>query len=143
MRLLSALGLAGALALAGCAASNNDIALDTQAKAASVTASVTTLPAQELASLIEEGKVVLIDVRTPNEFESERLAGSLNAPVGSFDAKSIPRDATRETILYCRSSGRSKRAAEMLAAEWNTEVRHLEGGILAWKEAELPIATPE
>ncbi len=105
-------------------------------------AEVETLPASELAALIASGQVVLIDVRTPDEYEGGRIASALNAPVQTFDAAAIPRDATRETILYCRSSGRSKRAADMLAAEWGTKVRHLEGGIIAWQDEGLAIELP-
>ncbi|XUU60997.1 rhodanese-like domain-containing protein [Erythrobacter sp. HA6-11] len=137
------IGAALALTLAGCASLDGAGQPATSTQATLAGASVETLPAKELASLIEAGEVVLIDVRTPTEFASGRLSGALNAPVGSFDAGAIPRDATRETILYCRSSGRSKRAAEMLAAEWGTQVRHLEGGILAWREAELPVTSPD
>ena len=96
---------------------------------------VKTLTATELAAMIERGEVVLIDVRTPEEFSSGRLPGALNAPINTFDAASIPVDETRETILYCRSSGRSQRAAEMLAEHIGGTVRHLEGGIIAWQEA--------
>ena len=143
MRYLGALAAAATLTLCGCIAIDNSGDRVVQPVLETSVASVETLTAAELAGLIEAGQVVLIDVRTPGEFESGRLAGALNAPVGEFDAGGIPRDATRETILYCRSSGRSKRAAEMLAEEWDTKVRHLEGGILAWEDAGLPVLRPE
>lgn len=128
-----------ALALSGCVVVDNSgdrIAAPFQADAG---ASVETLPASELQQLVAGGEVILIDVRTPNEYAGGRIAGALNSPVQTFNPVAIPRDATRETILYCHSSGRSKRAAEMLAKEWNVKVRHLEGGIVAWKETGLPI----
>ncbi len=138
-----ALFLAGAaLLLSGCVSIDNSGDRLTASPPIDALAAVETLPAEELASLISQGKVVLIDVRTPKEFESGSIAGALNAPVQSFDASAIPRDTTRETILYCRSSGRSKRAADMLAAEWNTKVRHLEGGIIAWNAAGQPTSKP-
>lgn len=98
----------------------------------------------ELSALIADGKVVLIDVRTPEEFAEARLAGALNAPLQTFDPASIPMEALvaetgRETILYCRSSARSARAAALLAAQIKGKVRHLEGGIIAWQEAGLPV----
>ncbi|MDE1467203.1 rhodanese-like domain-containing protein [Aurantiacibacter sp. D1-12] len=98
-------------------------------------AAVETLDAIELMGLIEHGEVVLVDVRTPAEFGEGRLPGSLNAPVETFDPASIPMEAERETILYCRSAGRSARAAQMLAEHSGGTVRHLEGGIIAWGEA--------
>ncbi len=101
-------------------------------------AEVATISPNELAALMEQGKVVLVDVRTPGEFDEVRLHGSLNAPLQTFDPATIPMETDRETILYCRSSGRSGRAAKILAEHIGGKVRHMEGGILAWQEAGLP-----
>lgn len=93
------------------------------------------IASDNLAAMIAAGEVVLIDVRTPEEFAESRIPGALNAPVETFDAASIPIEAERETILYCRSARRSERAALMLAEHIDGTVRHLEGGIIAWEEA--------
>lgn len=106
------------------------------AEAAAAETSVATLTSAELQTLIARGEVVLVDVRTPEEFGSGRIPGALNAPIETFDAASIPIEAERETILYCRSAGRSERAARMLAEHLGATVRHLEGGIIAWEEAD-------
>lgn len=98
-------------------------------------AAVRTISVADLATMIEAGEVVLVDVRTPGEFAEARLAGALNAPLSTFDPASIPREDHRETILYCRSSRRSEEAAVMLANDIGGTVRHLEGGIVAWQEA--------
>ncbi len=98
-------------------------------------AAVETLEVAELTDMIARGEVVLVDVRTPQEFGEGRLPGSLNAPVETFDAASIPVEAGRETILYCRSARRSEQAAQMLAEHTSGTVRHLAGGIIAWEEA--------
>ena len=105
--------------------------------AATPVAAVETLPAAELAALVDSGDVVLIDVRTPAEFAESRLPGSLNAPLGTFDPATIPIEDDRETILYCGSSRRSGIAATALSEYLGTTVRHLEGGIAAWNEAGL------
>ncbi|WP_340587391.1 rhodanese-like domain-containing protein [Erythrobacter alti] len=97
-------------------------------------AAVETLDSGELSDMIARGEVVLIDVRTPEEFAAGRLPVALNAPVDTFDAASIPIEGGRETILYCRSGNRSGRAAQMLAEHTGTTVRHLEGGITAWQD---------
>lgn len=86
--------------------------------------------------MLARGDVVLVDVRTPEEFGAGRLPGALNAPVETFDAASIPIEETRETILYCRSARRSEQAAQMLAEHTGGTVRHLAGGIIAWEEAD-------
>ena len=98
-------------------------------------AAVEFLSFDELATMVDSGEVVLIDVRTPEEFAAGRLPGSLNAPLQTFDPASIPIEAERETILYCGSSRRSGIAAEQLAAYLDRPVRHLEGGIQAWQAA--------
>ncbi|WP_271079496.1 rhodanese-like domain-containing protein [Aurantiacibacter sp. MUD61] len=119
-----------ALALSSCATTPA-----AQEEIASEQASVETLPASELMALIAAGEVVLIDVRTPEEFAAGRLPGALNAPLQTFVPASIPIEAERETILYCGSSRRSGIAAEQLASYLGTRVRHLEGGIQAWDAA--------
>ena len=68
--------------------------------------------------------MVLIDVRTPKEFAEARLHGALNAPLQTFDPATIPMEAGRETILYCRSSGRSGRAAKILAEHIDGKADH-------------------
>lgn len=137
MRLLLVLS---SLALASCA---TQPAVGPELAVSADSASVETLSAVELAGMIERGEVVLIDVRSPEEFAESRIAGALNAPIDTFDPAAIPMEDGRETILYCRSSGRSGRAATMLSEFLGTEVRHLEGGILAWGEAELPTIPQE
>ena len=128
------------LALAGCNQAGSAIT----PAAATPAAEVTFISPTELSALMAQGKVVLIDVRTPAEFAEARLAGSLNAPLQTFDPASIPMEARmaqdgRETILYCRSSARSAQAATQLAAHVNGKIRHLEGGIIAWQQAGLPV----
>ncbi|MBY6129733.1 rhodanese-like domain-containing protein [Qipengyuania aquimaris] len=123
------------LALAGCAGGGGYAGPDS---ADIASARVATVNAQQLATLVEAGEVVLIDVRTPYEFADSRIAGALNAPLTHFDPATIPVDTTREVILYCGSSRRSGIAAERLAEYRGTVVRHLEGGIRAWTDAGYP-----
>lgn len=111
------------------------MAAETFANTRSSAAAVETLDVAQLTAMIARGEVVLVDVRTPEEFGAGRLPGSLNAPVETFDAASIPIEAGRETILYCRSARRSEQAAQMLAEHTGSTVRHLAGGIIAWEEA--------
>lgn len=136
LRSLALPAAVGALALTAC---GNATTQQPVQAAAVPPASVSTLEAQELAALIATNKVVLIDVRTPEEFAEGRISGALNAPVQVFVPAMIPQESDRETILYCRSSGRSRVAAEELAAYLAKPVRHLEGGILTWEKAGLPV----
>lgn len=133
MRLRPALlAILAPLALAGCAGSGAGVPTDSGAVAS---ARVATLDANQLATLLAAGEVVLIDVRTPYEFADSRIPGALNAPLTHFDPAAIPVDTTREVILYCGSSRRSAIAAEQLADHRGVVVRHLAGGIRAWTDA--------
>ncbi|RJY09243.1 rhodanese-like domain-containing protein [Aurantiacibacter aquimixticola] len=124
--LLTSLGACEELARTG---SNNMTAMTDGAEVALVNSS-------ELADLMAAGNVVLIDVRTPEEFAEGRLPGALNAPVETFGPAAIPIEDGRETIFYCRSGNRSEHAARVLAEEIGGRVRHLDGGIVAWKAAD-------
>ncbi len=95
------------------------------------------------SELIEEPGVVLLDVRTAGEFAEGHLDGALLIDQGEsgFVEKvkaAIPAD--RKIAVYCRSGRRSANAAGKLAAEGYSCV-NLKGGIIAWKEAGMPVTT--
>jgi carboxyl-terminal processing protease len=82
---------------------------------------------------------VLVDVRTPEEFNAEHLKGAINIDVKdslNFMKKATDMLPKKKTIMvYCRTGHRSSMAAGKLAAE-GYKVLNLKGGITAWKEAE-------
>ena len=101
---------------------------------------VLTIEAGALATRIEAGEPIqLIDVRTPEEFAEGHLAGAINIPVDQFDPAALPATGGAERVLYCRSARRSAVAAEALSQASGSTAVHLEGGILAWEEAGLPV----
>ena len=57
---------------------------------------------------------ILIDVRTESEYEEEHIEGSVNIPLDQIENISYDKDEI--IIVYCRSGGRSKTAAEALIA---------------------------
>ena len=95
------------------------------------------------AENIANPDVILLDVRTADEFNEGHIANALNIDVKQDDfmekAKAVlPTDKT--IAVYCRSGVRSVLAANMLAKE-GYKVVNMKGGILAWKEAGRPIGT--
>ena len=99
--------------------------------------------ANRFAERIADPNTVLLDVRTENEFNEGHIANALNIDVKQDDfleqAKSaLPADKT--IAVYCRGGKRSVTAAKKLTAE-GYKVLNLEGGIMAWKEAGLPVET--
>jgi rhodanese-related sulfurtransferase/rubrerythrin len=74
----------------------------------------------------------LLDVRQPAEYESEHIPGAKLIPLPELGDRLSEMDAQRPTIVYCAIGGRSRVAAQMLAAKGFSEVINLSGGIKAW-----------
>jgi phage shock protein E len=113
--------------------------LSRPAGAGSTPAAIEEIAAEALAARMARGEVVLVDVRTPAEFAEGHIAGALSLPLDSFDPATLPRETGRETILYCRSDRRSGLAAQAVVEALGGPVRHLDGGIVAWQAAGLPV----
>ena len=79
--------------------------------------------------------MLLLDVRNPNEFEEVRLGiGERLVPLGQLRNRlgEMPEDKSREIITWCKISLRGYEAALILQATGYTNVKVLEGGIVAW-----------
>ena len=83
--------------------------------------------------LNEDSSAILMDVRTPEEFRSERIPNSVNANVisSSFMNKISSLDKSKTYFVYCRSGGRSAQACSIMADE-GFNVYNLIGGIGSW-----------
>jgi rhodanese-related sulfurtransferase len=99
------------------------------------------LAPQEVARGLEEGRMVLVDVREPNETAVERFPDAVLVPLSAFDAADIPDPAGREVVFACRSGRRSVTASLAAQDQGFAYGSHLAGGILAWKAAGLPTET--
>ena len=92
------------------------------------------ISSEELQQLLDQGTIVLIDVREVDEFENERIPHAYNFPLSTFDATSIRTFADeKEVVFHCKSGYRSNIAAKKYF-EGDHSVKHLEGGITAWKQ---------
>ncbi|MFO1456925.1 MAG: rhodanese-like domain-containing protein [Steroidobacteraceae bacterium] len=100
---------------------------------------VQTLDPPELARRLQAGDVLLVDVREPSEFATERIAGALLYPLSTFDAARLPPDGPRQLVFHCGSGKRSLSAAERRLAAGAPAAAHLGGGLMAWKAAGLPV----
>ena len=97
------------------------------------------LTPEDVARGIAEGRMLLVDVREPNETAVERFPGAFQLPLSDFDPAQIPQD--RAVVFACRSGKRSVTASLLAQAEGLPYDSHLAGGILAWKAAGLPTET--
>lgn len=95
---------------------------------------------EELQSALEKDeKIVVVDVRTQDEWDAGHLDKAKHIELGEVQKNiaAIPKDA--KMIAMCRSGQRSSIAASLLKRYGFNDVSHLKGGILAWSEAQLPL----
>jgi rhodanese-related sulfurtransferase len=102
---------------------------------------IESLDPTEIALLLDARKLLLIDVREPEEYAAERIAGALLYPLSTFDATTLPDDGARRVVFHCGSGKRSLAAAERRLAAGQSHAAHMRGGIAAWKAAGLPLIT--
>lgn len=97
-------------------------------------ATVQNVDVKTFESLIEKGNTQLIDVRTTREYQEGHIEGcSLhNIRNSDFEANMEKLDKSKPVLVYCKSGGRSARAADILIQKGFTQVYNLEGGFMAW-----------
>ena len=81
--------------------------------------------------------LLLLDVRTPAEYGTAHIPGSINVPVDLLDANAavIGGRIDRDAVLICRAGPRAERAQRALAGVGVTRTSVLEGGFEAWRDA--------
>jgi len=89
------------------------------------------------------GECQVIDVREFSEFHSERIADAQLMPLSNFEKHADEIDHSKPVYLMCRSGNRAKQAAEKLARKGFTDIHVVEGGMLAWTGARLPVVKGE
>jgi sulfur-carrier protein adenylyltransferase/sulfurtransferase len=76
----------------------------------------------------------LIDVREPHEYQIARIPGTTLIPLGDLPKRMGEIDPKVETVVHCKSGGRSQKAVDLLKASGYSNVRNMTGGILAWSD---------
>lgn len=96
--------------------------------------------ADEAVRLFNKG-AYLIDVRSEAEYKTGFIGEAVNISSSEFSRKldTIGVDREQDILLYCQSGARSAGAARQLAKKGFKKVYNLSGGIMAWKNASLPI----
>ncbi len=105
--------LFGVLLLTGCG--NKDQKMAEQAENGE--GSVQAITCAKMKKMIDEEKdVVLIDVRTKEEYEEQHLSKAINIPNEKIKTITENENITKDTkiIVYCRSGARSKNSANEL-----------------------------
>ncbi|OWW21947.1 rhodanese-like domain-containing protein [Noviherbaspirillum denitrificans] len=103
-------------------------------------ASFNVVDPQQAQAMFRQGALV-IDVREPHEYNEVHAPGSLLVPLGQLAARANEFRAfeNRPVVLICRSGQRSAAAAELLVQQGFKSVHNVQGGIIAWEKAGLPV----
>lgn len=97
----------------------------------------------QLIELRQTGSVAVLDVRTDPEVARGFIAGSQHIPLNQLPDRYQELDQRGLLVVYCQSGARSAQACAWLAQHGFEQVHNLQGGVLAWARAGLPLTAPE
>lgn len=89
----------------------------------------------------QQANLRIVDVREPSEFRDDlgHLHGAVSVPLATVDAACASWQRDEPIVLICRSGRRSVAAAQLLAGRGFTRLYNLDGGMLGWARAGLPV----
>ncbi|WP_338846430.1 rhodanese-like domain-containing protein [Massilia sp. W12] len=99
---------------------------------------------QEATMIINQGKVLILDVRESSEFATGHLRDSRNIPLSELQNRigELNKAKSKSVVVVCQSGARAAKAVPILLAAGFTNVVRLDGGISAWLAQEMPIVKP-
>lgn len=92
--------------------------------------------------IAETPGLIVLDVRTPEEFDHEHIKGAVNANVFDPEFQKLVEalDQTKPVLVHCQAGGRSTQALMELKGKTKfPQVYHLKTGMKGWKDAKKPI----
>src|SRR5438105_5671663 len=93
----------------------------------------TEITSVDLKQRLDRGdRLRIVDVREPNEYQINRIAGSTLIPLGDVPKRYTELDPNDEIVVHCKMGGRSAKAADFLRSVGFKSVLNLKGGILDW-----------
>lgn len=101
--------------------------------------------ARQAASALQTQKnVVVLDVRTPDEYKNGHLANAVNINLydPDFRTKLARLDKSKTYVVHCAAgleNGRSRKATAAMDSLGFRQIKHLNGGFNAWQQAKLPV----
>ena len=94
----------------------------------------------ELEARLQQGGLRLVDVRTDAEIARGKIPQGDALPLHLLPLRLNEMDKNTPTVFYCQMGGRSAQAAAFAANQGFADVYNLQGGIISWVQAGLPIA---
>jgi rhodanese-related sulfurtransferase len=129
LKQISIISILGAVLLTGCASGSE---------------SAMNLDSVAFEAKTQESGVIILDVRTKAEFDEGHIANAININVESdtFLDEIAKLDKSKTYAVYCRSGRRSADAVAKMSNEQFISLAHLNGGVINWANAGLPLVTP-
>ncbi len=105
-----------------------------------ITEKIIAISPQQLQQKLATESVTLVDVRELSEYQQAHIPGAILKPSSTLSDSDMKQLLEWENlVLYCRSGRRSRQVAEKLVSLGKQCVFDLQGGIIAWQEANLPV----
>jgi rhodanese-related sulfurtransferase len=99
------------------------------------------LTATEVKTLLDRGRIQLLDVRQPEELQLARLPGETHIPLAELPGRLPELNPQMPIVVLCHHGVRSEMAGRVLERNGFADVSHLIGGIDAWSQ-EIDPAVP-
>jgi phage shock protein E len=89
----------------------------------------------------KDDALIILDVRTWEEFAAGHVPGAINIPYTHLPARisELPSAAEKDIVVYCTTGVRAERAAARFRENGFTRLLHLEGDMKKWEEGRLPV----
>ena len=102
---------------------------------------VTHVGADQAAQLVKRGGVIVIDLRTPEEFAAGHITGATNidCKAEGFEKRLNALDREKTYVVHCGSGRRSTNALPIFEEKGFKQIAHLDGGLKAWSAAKQPV----
>ena len=105
-----------------------------------MTARIVDLGLEDVKRGLQDGSMVLVDVREPHEFAAGHIPNSISNPLSSFDPSALRGGEGKRIVFSCASGVRSVRAIEFAQAAGLDLNEHYKGGFKEWSAAGEPVA---
>ena len=96
---------------------------------------------EQVAELVEQGGVQLVDVRETEEWAAGRIAGATHIELAELSQRQGEINRDGPVVFYCKSGARSAMATDAFAAA-GFDAYNMTGGLLEWKARGLPLDPP-
>lgn len=97
----------------------------------------------EAVRILNDDDSLVLDVRLEKEYLASHIKGSMHIPLGALAARlaEIKKFQDRPVVVTCQTGNRSLQGAQILKKQGFEQVSNLAGGLNAWMQASMPVAS--